>query len=792
MITNNILDLVDNEFDLQSGYDTGTGDIKLENNFKPFSVTKSGGAGGVKIDDNEMALVDLDFKSDAFTANTLIMADADLILQSTSLTGDGTTSGPAFTLATVNAATGTFGSATEVAQVTVNGKGLVTDVTSIAIAGVAPGGSASGDLGGSYPSPAVAKINGSALGSTTPTSGNVLIGSGTDWVTNPITGDVTITSDGITAIGAGKVTNSMLAGSITAANLVETDIVLAESQITNLVIDLATKLNLSGGTMTGSLILNSDPTSSMEAVTKNYTDMIAAGFNQFSVVTASTANFPSTYSNGVLGVGATLTASSNGAFTQDGVAGILNSDYLFKDQTASAQNGIYVLTTVGTGSTPAILTRSPDYDSSSDIDTADIVNVAVGTVNAGISYRQTNVVTVVGTDPIAFVRWGGQSMSFTGDVSGSGFSPVTLTIGAGVVTNAMLAGSIVDTKLNTISTSGKVANSATTATNANTASTIVSRDSAGDFSAGTLTLVKTITNTTSISNGGSALSGLNDLINFPFSVGAGNYATFSSRASFGVEGASGSVFYSSNLQWDATATTYKYINNGTGIVLELGSSGALIKYAPSGTSGGAVVPTLMFRANTDGSLIFPTLTASTVLTLDSSGILTSAATVSGANGGTGVANTGKTMTVGGNFTVSGAFTCTFTVTANTSVTLPTSGTLAVLAGNTFTAAQIVTPVALTPGATVATNASLSNNFTLALNANTTLSNPTSMVNGGIYTWTITQDTTPRTLNFGSNFKWNGGVAMTVSTGSGAVDKFAGQYDSSRNAIDCWIVTQASS
>lgn len=58
----------------------------------------------------------------------------------------------------------------------------------------------------------------------------------------------------------------------------------------------------------------------------------------------------------------------------------------------------------------------------------------------------------------------------------------------GTVTNTMLAGSIADSKLNAISTAGKVANSATTATHTNTPSAIVSRDAFGDFSATNLTL----------------------------------------------------------------------------------------------------------------------------------------------------------------------------------------------------------------------------------------------------------------------------------------------------------------
>jgi hypothetical protein len=59
---------------------------------------------------------------------------------------------------------------------------------------------------------------------------------------------------------------------------------------------------------------------------------------------------------------------------------------------------------------------------------------------------------------------------------------------------------IVDTKLATISTSGKVSNSATTATSANTASAIVARDASGNFSAGTIT-ASLSGNASSVTNG---------------------------------------------------------------------------------------------------------------------------------------------------------------------------------------------------------------------------------------------------------------------------------------------------
>lgn len=53
-----------------------------------------------------------------------------------------------------------------------------------------------------------------------------------------------------------------------------------------------------------------------------------------------------------------------------------------------------------------------------------------------------------------------------------------------------------------------------------------------------------------------------------------------------------------------------------------------------------------------------------------------ASIITGQYGGTGIANTGKTITLGGNLTTSGSFNAIFTLTADTSVTFPTSGTLA--------------------------------------------------------------------------------------------------------------------
>lgn len=115
---------------------------------------------------------------------------AGTVTTNANLTGDVTSVGNATTLATVNSNVGTFGSATQVAQVTVNAKGLITAASNVTITGTSPVGSSL-------------------------TSGSLWIGNGSNVAAAvAMSGDVTITNAGVTAIGALKVTNAMLAGSI--------------------------------------------------------------------------------------------------------------------------------------------------------------------------------------------------------------------------------------------------------------------------------------------------------------------------------------------------------------------------------------------------------------------------------------------------------------------------------------------------------------------------------------------------------------------------------------------------
>lgn len=132
------------------------------------------------------------------------------------------------------------------------------------------------------------------------------------------------------------------------------------------------------------------------------------GFTAYSsVVTCSTANLNATYDNGTAGVNATLTnAGSQAAFTLNGQTGVLNYRYLIKDQSSLFQNGIYKLTTIGSGTTNWVLTRTTDFNSSSNIIDGAVVYVNLGTVNANTLWELsfTGAVTV-GTTLLSFSQF---------------------------------------------------------------------------------------------------------------------------------------------------------------------------------------------------------------------------------------------------------------------------------------------------------------------------------------------------------------------------------------------------
>jgi len=124
--------------------------------------------------------------------------------------------------------------------------------------------------------------------------------------------------------------------------------------------------------------------------------------------------------------------------------------------------------------------------------------------------------------------------------------------------------------------------------------------------------------------------------------------------------------------------------------------------------------------------------------------------VSPTYGGTGVANTGKTITLGGNLTTSGAYALTLTLGAATTVTLPTTGTLATLAGTESLTGKTVNglTVTSTTGTLTITNAktlSVSNSITFSATTDALTFTLPGAASDEIVLRTFTQTLTNKTL-----------------------------------------------
>lgn len=187
-----------------------------------------------------------------------------------------------------------------------------------------------------------------------------------------------------------------------------------------------------------------DPTQAQDLATKNYVDSVATGLDaKPSVRAATTAALPScTYANGTAGVGATLTATANAALAaQDGVTLTAGQRLLVKNQASNVQNGIYVVTQVGSGSLPFILTRATDADQAAEVTPGMFTFVEEGTALAKTGWVLTSTgATTVGTTGLPFTQFSGAGTY----LAGSGLSLTGSTFAAVGTANRISVGSTID------------------------------------------------------------------------------------------------------------------------------------------------------------------------------------------------------------------------------------------------------------------------------------------------------------------------------------------------------------
>lgn len=208
---------------------------------------------------------------------------------------------------------------------------------------------------------------------------------------------------------------------------------------------LDTKLNLAGGTMTGKITLDGDPTQALHAVTKQYVDSVEAGLlTRPSVVVATTTNLSGTYDNGTSGVGATLNLGPLAELNIDGVTDWSQYEgILVKDQTNKAENGRYVVLQVGQSGYDLedidwILRRCSLCDEADEIP-GSYIFVTDGATNdqtGWVQHVDDTSTFVVGTDDIDVYQFAGAGAVTAGtnvSVSGTQISVVDSPVFAGTV-----------------------------------------------------------------------------------------------------------------------------------------------------------------------------------------------------------------------------------------------------------------------------------------------------------------------------------------------------------------------
>jgi len=330
----------------------------------------------------------------------------------------------------------------------------------------------------------------------------------------------------------------------------------------------ATSAALTTGTITTAPAANTD------IVNKTYVDTLVASGIHFHqpVMVESPTNLNATYNNGTAGVGATLTnAGTQVELIIDGIFTSPGDRVLVYSQTNPIENGIYVVTVVGTVSTNWVLTRSSDantyvINSANGLSEGSTVFVQLGATGAGETYTcNTSGVITFGTTAITFAQISSAQIYSAGTgltLTGTQFS-ITPTGTAGTygsasavpvfvvnaqgqltsVTNTNIAitgsqvsgnisgsaGSVANaltlgTYLTGTSFNGSAAVTATVdATSANTASKVVARDSSGDFSAGTITAALS-GNATTATTATNVAGGAANRIVYNTSAGTTNFA----------------------------------------------------------------------------------------------------------------------------------------------------------------------------------------------------------------------------------------------------------------------------
>ena len=164
-------------------------------------------------------------------------------------------------------------------------------------------------------------------------------------------------------------------------------------------------LNVAEGGTFGQAVVVGTPTENTHAATKAYVDAAVEGLHVHEAARVAV--------NGNIAI---ATALENGD-SAGGVTLATGDRVLLKDQTNTAENGIYVVQVSGQA------LRATDFDTATEIDSGDFVYVSAGTY-AGTGWVQTLKPATIGTDPLQFTQFSGAGTFTAGtglDLNGTEF-----------------------------------------------------------------------------------------------------------------------------------------------------------------------------------------------------------------------------------------------------------------------------------------------------------------------------------------------------------------------------------
>lgn len=187
------------------------------------------------------------------------------------------------------------------------------------------------------------------------------------------------------------------------------------------------------------------PAAATDAVNKSYVDAMVQGLDpKPSAMVATIAALPAnTYNNGTAGLGATLTATSNGALTVDGYAVQVADNILVKNEVAGANNGLYTVTAAGGAGAPYVLTRHTNMDIGGEYGGALVAVENKGSTTANTLWMcNVSESITVGTTAVTFTQLNGATQLTAGNgisISANVISAVVVASGGLTVGGSGLA-----------------------------------------------------------------------------------------------------------------------------------------------------------------------------------------------------------------------------------------------------------------------------------------------------------------------------------------------------------------